>query len=299
MKKTLIAMAAVAVAGVASAQATITGKLGVGIYESSKIAKYIGTSDSGITVSASEDLGGGMTASASFSTTGMGAHGAGINADGTSLSLAGGFGSVVWSIGNSDNDRLGAGAGLLLSGNTAFAASGADTGGTASAANLQYNLPSLVDGLSIGVRLANGSTANQVQLTNEDPQVRVAYASGAFGLTYNTTGGTAAANDMGVTYDAGIAKFAYAADITVPSAGTSGKRTEWSVSIPLGSLTLAASMGNRAASKDGNQKKASATEFNASYALSKRTSINAAYASTVNTSNVSGKANTIKLVHTF
>ena len=55
MKKTLIAMAAVAVAGVASAQVTITGKLGVGVRDSSISAKEIVTSDSGITVAATED----------------------------------------------------------------------------------------------------------------------------------------------------------------------------------------------------------------------------------------------------
>ncbi len=295
MKKTLIAMAAVAVAGVASAQVTITGKLGVGVRDSSLAAKTLATTDAGITFSASEDLGGGMTASASFTTAGNGAHSTQLTADGTSLSLSGGFGSVVWTIANSDNDRLGVGSGLLLSGNTAFAAAGANTGGTASAANLQFNLPKLVDGLSVGVRLANGSTANQVELTNEDAQIRIAYTSGAFGLTYNTAGGAAPANDMGATFDAGFAKFAYAADITI--AATSGKRTEWSVSVPMGSLTLAASMGSRAAA--GSNTKAKATEFNASYALSKRTSVNAAYASLVNTANVSQKANTVKLVHSF
>lgn len=292
-------MAAVAVAGVASAQVTMTGKLGFGVRDSSNSAKEVVKTDGGFTISGSEDLGGGMSASASLTYTG-GDHSAGVNTDGSSLSLSGGFGTIQWATASSDNDRLGVGSGLLLSGNTAFAAT-TDGGGASSVAMINYTLPTLVDGLTATVRINNGTTANTIALTNEDAQLRLAFSAGAFRITYNTAGGAAPATDMGVTYDAGIAKFAYAADVTryAATAATPGKRTEFSVSIPMGAMTLAASMGSQSASSDATKKKASANEFNVSYALSKRTTINAAYASVTNTAGTAKKANTVKVVHTF
>jgi len=298
MKKTLIAMAAVAVAGVSSAQVTITGKLGFGVRDSSTSAKELSWTDGAVTFAASEDLGGGMTASASTTMAGMQSHGDGatIKGDGSSISLSGPFGAVSYASGASASDRLGVGAGLLISGGTVFG------GDSNEVAQFNYTLPSLVEGLGVTFRLGGSKDGNDaVALTNKDAQLRLAYTAGALGLTYNTIGGTAPATDMGVTYDMGIAKFAYAADVTGTYAvDGQGKRTEWSVSVPVsGDLTVAMSTGTRAASSDGSKKRASATEFNAAYALSKRTTVNAAYATVTNTSNVKQTANTIKLVHTF
>ncbi|MGA0007835.1 MAG: porin, partial [Burkholderiaceae bacterium] len=55
-------MAAVAVAGVASAQVTITGSVGFGVSDTNATARTANWTDGGITFSASEDLGGGLTA---------------------------------------------------------------------------------------------------------------------------------------------------------------------------------------------------------------------------------------------
>ena len=66
MKKTLIALAALSVAGLASAQVTITGGISVGIQ--SNLAKVSGITmpDNTLYIGASEDLGGGMKASAAM-----------------------------------------------------------------------------------------------------------------------------------------------------------------------------------------------------------------------------------------
>ena len=295
MKKTLIAMAAVAVAGVASAQVTITGKLGVGVRDSSVSAKEIVTSDSGITVAAKEDLGGGMTASARMSTAGMGAHSANVTADGSSLKLSGGFGSIEWMQAASANDLLGVASGLKYGGSHAFNKT-ADTGDANSVGIFQIGLPELVPGLTATVRLANGTTANTVTLTNEDVQMRLGYKVGDLALTFNTGGASKPASDFSATYTLQGITVKYAADITRENKDV-GKRTGFSASMPVGGLTVAMSTESQAAK--GSYKKASANEFNVSYALSKRTSVNAAWGSFTNTAGAERKANTVKMVHTF
>ena len=66
MKKTMIALAAVAAVGAASAQVTITGGISVGVQ--SNLAKVAGITmpDNTLYIGASEDLGGGMKASAAM-----------------------------------------------------------------------------------------------------------------------------------------------------------------------------------------------------------------------------------------
>jgi len=302
MKKTLIAMAAVAVAGVASAQVTITGKLGVGVRDSSNMARTMYTSDSGVTFSATEDLGGGMTAAASFTTSGMGAQGTNVGADGSSISLAGGFGKVLFGTATAGNDLLGVGSSLKLSADTAF---DTDNSGYASSyAYMDYTLPAIADGLTAVVRLANGSTANSVMLTNEDAQWRLTYASGPVTATYNTTGGTSPASDMSVSFDAGVAVLKYAAD--TKRASSKGKRSGFSITAPVGGLTVAMSSESQAAytstataDSGTSYTKATANEFSVTYALSKRSSVNASWAKLKTTGGVEEAANTVKFVHTF
>jgi predicted porin len=296
MKKTLIAMAAVAVAGVASAQVTITGKIGFGVKDSSEMARTVDWTDGGVAFSASEDLGGGLTAAASMAITGMTNHGASSTGDGASLSLSGGFGKIAYASGSSDSDRLGVGSALAISANTVFGGTGNEV------AKLEYTLPSMVDGLSVTARMSGAASGSDAfETKGKDIQMRLAYSTGPLGLTYNTIGGAKPATDIGATYDFGIAKVAYAADVTgTYAADAAGKRSEVSVTVPMGDLTVAMSTGTRAASSNGTSKKrASGTEFNVNYALSKRTSINAAYATVTTTGSVKQTANTIKLFHTF
>jgi predicted porin len=302
MKKTLIAMAAVAVAGVASAQVTITGKIGFGVRDGSDTAKEIATTDGGITFAASEDLGGGMTAAASMTVANVAAYGTGVTGDGSTLSLSGPFGKIQYANGGSDSDRLGVGSGLLISGNTVF-------GGTGNAGAFDYTLPTLAEGLSITVRM-NQAGSLPVALTDEDPTLRLSYVAGPVTVGYNTTGGSSPSSDINVTYDAGFAVFKYAADTTVTEGttdysatanGSMGKRSEISVTATIGNgLTAGISTGSRKMVADNNMTSdAKALEVNFNYALSKRTSINAAYASVRNNQGVDKTANTVKMVHTF
>ena len=91
-------MAAVAVAGVASAQVSITGKYAFGFTSDETNAGVattgLGVTDGHLTFAASEDLGGGLSISASseFVSRGRDTLITGRNA---SMTVAGGFGSVM------------------------------------------------------------------------------------------------------------------------------------------------------------------------------------------------------------
>ena len=280
MKKTLIAMAAVAVAGVASAQVSITGAIGFGVSDSSTTANSMDWTDGKITFAASEDLGGGLSLSASKT---IAFNGDNTNAvsDGDSLSVAGGFGTVAFSTVSADADSLGV-ASLPTDSGATIAASVTDY------TMLNYTLPSLVDGLGITVRWTNSATA--VTTATVDEQIRLTYKMGAANLGYNSKKGAA---DFSAGYDFGVAKINYFTQTKV--AAGSDKRTEMSVSAPIGNgFSVAASKMSYSGANTTKGK-----EFDVQYSLSKRTTVRAGYGTFTNSSNVDSSAKRIKLVHTF
>jgi predicted porin len=101
MKKTLIAMAAVAVAGVASAQVAITGNVTYG-YSVSDTASGFGTDGASLNFAASEDLGGGLSIAASMGIDGIVETADGTTytkANGNNITLKGDFGSISMTTG--------------------------------------------------------------------------------------------------------------------------------------------------------------------------------------------------------
>jgi len=171
MKKTLIAMAAVAVAGVASAQVTITGKYAFG-YQSASVAGVNTTggltTDGDIVFAANEDLGGGMSIAASSALKLRGRGTDTTDGRNATLMLSGGFGTLmVGSIeaGNGIVGLGGAGApviGLDDSAKTLDGAGNVDI--------MRYITPELAPGLTAyisrveGVVGAGGSTSAVNQL---------------------------------------------------------------------------------------------------------------------------------------
>ena len=123
MKKTLIAMAAVAVAGVASAQVSISGKLCFAYETATSAANAttsgLGVTDGNIIFAASEDLGGGLAISTFMD---MRLRGRGAASDtyvastlpdvrgrDASMTLSGGFGSITIGTVEAGNGILGLG----------------------------------------------------------------------------------------------------------------------------------------------------------------------------------------------
>jgi predicted porin len=288
MKKTLIAMAAVAVAGVASAQVTITGSIGFGVSDTSATARTANWTDGGITFSASEDLGGGLTAAASV-TQAINGKGAAVNSDGNSLSLtSANMGALAIGTARASGDALGVSSAGYTTGHLFGTSETVD--GTANYTYVQYTLPAIVDGLSIAVRKA-GNQDNGVA-TSASNQMRFTYKTGDLTLDFNTTSEAAGAkSDLKGTYVVQGITLAAFADTATQNGGA--KRNEFSISAPLGALTLAASTGTQG-TRSGN-------EVNLTYALSKRTSL-VAGAGTYRKSDgdlATTSANRIKLLHSF
>jgi hypothetical protein len=291
MKKTLIAMAAVAVAGAASAQATITGSFNLDMENTTaKSAKAIGMSDAILTVSASEDLGGGMSAAVSTNLQTVAGRNSTTQNNGYSMSLSGGFGTVK--LANYLNGSAGLSVGVTAQNDMNDAA-----GGYNIRTRLSYDLPSMVEGLSVQVRwdrtedakaagsVADNSGAGKIE-DFSTTKYSITYATGpaSINVTGDNKGG-----DRGYTgtFDAGIAQFA--------AYSTKGQ-SEYTVSAPVGGLTVGLHM------LSGDNK---ATGYTASYALSKRTSVRYSYVNqtVVNTGvNLAGKEGgnyRLRLSHSF
>ena len=279
MKKTLIAMAAVAVAGVASAQVTLSGAMGFGFSDTSSGARTGGFTDGNVTFSASEDLGGGMSVSGSFTIDGKGSQGAPAM-DGQSLSLTTATaGSLAMGEVNAAGDKLGV-ASLPYSTETLF-------GTTAGYTYAQYTLPTIVDGLTASLRWTG--TAGTLATANAKPQYRFNYKIAGASVDFNTKGGASGTtSEVMVSYAIqGITLKAFA-DTARPTTSAT-KRTEYSISAPLGAMTLSASNATKGALKG--------TEVNATYAMSKRTSLSVNFGSF--TGGTETSANRVKLVHKF
>ena len=208
MKKTLIALAAVAVSSAAMAQVTLSGKYAFA-YQSAEVAnvKTNGglTTDGDIVFAATEDLGGGMSISASsaLKLRGRAASGSTDGRD-ASLTLSGGFGKIMVGSIEAGNGILGlggAGAPVIGLDDSAKTLSGAGNIDL-----IRYYTPELAPGLvayisSIeGVVGAGGSTSASTQ-------VGVSYSAGALkvsGDVVNYATGAAAAAVSGTCAIAGV-----------------------------------------------------------------------------------------------
>ena len=284
-------MAAVAVAGAASAQATITGALGFGVSDSSIQARSFSWTDTYINFAASEDLGGGMSISASQKLQAVAGDTVATTSNGSALTIAGGFGTVTYASTGADADNLSV-ASLPISTATVFG------GTTDNYTYLDYTLPTMVPGLGITIRANNGN-AGAITVTDEDVQYRFSYTAGPVTATMNTTSGTSAASEVGASIDLGVAKISVFADTkTTEAAYTSMKQTAYSIVVPVSSA-LTASMSYSKMAAYSTNTAPNGTEFNATYALSKRTSLSMNYGKFTSYLGVDTAANRIKLVHSF
>lgn len=284
MKKSLVALAALTLAGAASAQVSLTGFFGMAKSVSLKASSGFEQSDGNMFIGVTEDLGGGMTAklSSGFDFGGRKATGS----EDTSLSVSGGFGTVTLKSYES-HSALEA---VLMSG--AYLSDGvADSAAvdmklTANRNGIIYSTPSM-GGVTVSAIYVNGGSGlqNVVGGTpyNNKTVLNAKYAGGpltayveavSFDKDYGANSTTAASATLAGAssyaayglYDAGVVKVGLGYNkASYNSAGT----TVFGLSVPLGALTL----GVDTASYDGAQW----TTAGASYALSKQTSLKASY----------------------
>jgi len=213
MKKTLIALAAVAVSSAAMAQATIGGTFNVDMQNKiSNADNTIGMGDAIVSVSVSEDLGGGMTASASTTFQTKAGRAGTITNNGYSFALKGGFGAL--SIANYLNamNEVSAGVSAEDDMSDSLGIYGLRT-------RLQYALPQIVPGLGIQLRFdATGTdttpagvtasllAASKVTPHSSGAKFNLDYTIGAGYISYGGLLNDASGGTVYTGYDFGVAK---------------------------------------------------------------------------------------------
>ena len=294
-------MAAVAVAGVASAQVTISGKYAFGFTSDETNAGAattgLGVTDGNLTFSASEDLGGGLSIAASSEFVSRGRDTA-ITGRNASVTVSGGFGSVMM--------------GSIEAGNPVDNYSGGqgrDAGGTITADSnldiLMWTLPAMAPGLTVQLKKTDPTGAGTVYASNTSG-FSVGYSVDALtvGLdvtNYKAESNTKSRTTMGAKYNMGFATISAGSQtykyLTTATNTADKKETVFGVSAPVGGMTVGVTTRKMAQVGSNN---VSSTDVGATYALSKRTSVNVSSESTKTVGTAqSAKYQRIKLLHSF
>jgi predicted porin len=327
MKKTLVAVAAMFAVTGAMAQVTIFGIVdqayvmstdktaGVSTKTTSVAGQYTGSE---LGFKGSEDLGNGLKASfqihfspnidgtpsvagvaSSTYPTGYQSH----------VGLSGDFGAVK--LGKYFSPMFFHTAAFDATGQSAFGyqlANGVVGSGSLTSNAIQYDLPTLVSGLSVSYMIAKGEVARPTTAAyNDTSNIRLMYSTGPFsaGISTATIKGAAGASTKesgtGLSYDFGMAKAFYnATSSKAPTAAKATKGSAIGVSVPFGATTLNISSTT---SKNASAGDASGMLVQAIYGLSKRTSLifqNGSSKITSGTSNGdTDKATALGLHHTF
>ena len=278
MKKTLIALATLGVVGAASAQVSISGSIGFGIQNvmGTPAAKF-NLTDADINFSGSEDLGGGLSISASTSISNEKLRGNSTDANNTAISLKGGFGSIAYS--------------NVLSGKAKMGGPSVEDdlsdvlGGYSTVNVFNYTTPELFAGFKASAEWAADDASRMA--ASGTPTLIGNYKSGPVSI-YVDNGGTSKVWDLRVKYDAGVAQLGLRVD--------KDKFQEVAITVPSGAITYGLNMVSKETIKG--------TGFSMTYAMSKQTSVNFGYvsssvsASTLNSGN-GGNNYRLQLVKKF
>ena len=288
MKKTLIALAAVAVTGVASAQVSLYGimDMGYGSVTTETDAGVQTGAATGMTsgvqsgsrwgMKGSEDLGGGLTASFQLESSITADTAASTGFTRTSkLALSGGFGTV--SFGRQYTPSFG-----LIGASDVTGVDGSSTNGLLTGVRadsmFMYTSPS-INGVTFVVGTSGDAAETTAGLDTKTQlnDMTVTYAAGPLkvGVGSSSSMATAAGVDgvktkqttIGATYDMGVAKLFFG-NANSKAAGVSTKETNYGVNVPMGAVTLLAAYGKNKADSS-----TSSTDYaiGADYDMSKRT----------------------------
>jgi hypothetical protein len=327
MKKTLIALAAVAVSSAAMAQVTVSGNVsGQSDKALADTKRVTSVAVADLTFRATEDLGGGMTASGFFTIENMNARGrtattttngtdaggvgttastVAFNANGptnadSGISLRGGFGTVAI-----NNTRAG---NLAASANVFGASVGTDFYGSVDSTRrnvqaLSYTSPALIPGLNVSLAQANvaNTAASQAAKINI---IGASYSAGPLSLgvqqkSFNTEAVALVTNatvektqtEGFVRYDAGVAVIGLGYGSKTTTTGSAA--TSFGISVPMGAITLGVEGAERGTAKFQN--------YGVRYALSKRTTVHVGAGTQTGAAAgaASQKTNRVRLSHAF
>jgi predicted porin len=330
MKKTLIALAAVAVSSAAMAQVTISGTYSVSYQKditaatanpvfagststapttavlTAGVAKGLAVTDAAIRVAASEDIGGGVRAAGDFTLETGAQRGSLTTRADSGVSLSGGFGTVAYRNTRTSDliASIGSSAISLPDGlydNLGIVARGA-------ADQINYTLPTLVKGLTLGVayqEIGDGNVAlsTTAAATKSAMAYALSYTTGP--VTVNAVmkkltlvpGGSpttkTSQQEFSASFDAGFARISVAHDGKESTAATAKAATGVSLHIPLGQASIGVQQFKRDALKQ--------TEFGVRYDLSKRTSLTASSGKMAGhaTAAKNGTQSRVRVMHTF
>jgi predicted porin len=291
-------MAAVAVAGAATAQVSVTGALGFG-WEAASPA--VGASETGIKVtdgnvkfSASEDLGGGMSVLTAMDIQSRGRDTEIIGRD-ASITLVTGFGGFTLGAVDASNGIVGlGGAGAPVIGMDGSVLSGGTKVDIA-----KYSLPL---GNGIGISVARTDAANGLKGTNAGNTYGATYSMNAISAAFDYTDAALAKRTrVSGSYDLGVAKLgAGYQTLKAKGAGSAlgtNKQTVLGVSAPYGAFTFGLNYATTKQSANNTSNKG--IDAGVSYALSKRTNVYAQMQSvTIGTGDAS-KTTRVKMVTSF
>ena len=272
-------MAAVAVAGAASAQVTVSGQLAYA-WESTRSADAVSVDTNGLVVTdgnltfkASEDLGGGMSISTSqeFVSRGRDTAMSGRNA---SISLSGGFGTLT--VGSVE-----AGNGILGLGGAGAPVYGLDNDTTLAAAGLvdvaSLTLPTM-NGVTVALKTLDLPAGGVHSQGGAISSVQVMYNAGALAASVDSTNwgsayaaGRNSRTRMSANYDLGVAKIGFGYENDDAGTAADKKQRVLGVSIPMGSMLIGANFGS--SKTDGVAGNNKGTDLGVKYSLSKQSSV--------------------------
>jgi predicted porin len=309
MKKSLIALAVLAASGASFAQVTITGNLAMGYLQTTngtagaavKDASGFGVDTSEINFAATEDLGGGLKATAKMSLGGVDRSHEGATAPtplavggrDASLTLSSSMGSMVLASAR--------GADYLTAGTAGVGAyfngfDGRLFGARSIRDTVSFNMPvgpvsvglSFQESSITGLGIGNGIQGPASTVGQGRTAISAKYSGGplvvdgAF-LSYNNNNTTPAQKDatrLSGSYDLGVAKIGFGTEVA--TFNTFGRRADYllGLSMPFGALTF----GTQMAMRDQQESPAGTpaapaagitrgTGLVATYSLSKRTSL--------------------------
>jgi predicted porin len=269
-------------------------------------SKGFGMDTAAIKLTATEDLGGGLKATGVISAGGL-ARGNAVTGEDMSLTLAGGFGSLLMGqieIGSGIRGLAQAGAPVNNMEGEVLAAA------TAGTDIVKYTAPKMGDftfsgslteakGIAAGLSTADKGTSAYT--------VGVAYAAGPLSVSVDTSDWNSAAASgkadnryrVSGSYDLGVAKVGAGVERQKLVGGGTNKYSMMGVSMPFGAVTVGAAWVKNDTSATAGTKAGSTVGV--SYALSKRTSVTANIArwDATEGGSVTDKKTTVLLAHSF
>jgi hypothetical protein len=315
MKKTLVALAVLAASGASFAQVSITGLYGYGYKTSTSAAGSaggLGVSDSNIVFGVSEDLGGGMKASAQMKLDGLYR---GTTKSGDSfVALSSNYGTLTMGVAEYDTDtadQFGTFMGATILGGAV-----GDSERVADFASYAMTFGPV--GVSVrhteaaaDIGIGKGAAGLSHQRENT---IAASYSAGALSLKADYTAfdnKDLVANffdtrtTLGGNYDLGVAKLGLGFQSTKYAPQGSTLETFVGATIPLGALSIGVDYLNVKVSDSGtaaNDGTATGYGIQAKYNLSKRTDVRLRYASydaAVNPANGKDSYTSLVMEHNF